>query len=54
MKKYDKDKLPEPNAGLQARFDEGNLFEQYAYQQFPDSVELGYKTEGEFDGQKYN
>lgn len=54
LKKNDPSKIPQPDAGLQARFDEGNLFEQYAYKQFPNAVELGYKTNGEFDGQKYN
>ena len=54
LKKNDPTKLPSPNAGLQARFDEGNLFEQYAYQLFPNATELGYKTNGEFDGKKYN
>lgn len=54
LKKNDPSKIPQPDAGLQARFDEGNLFEQYAYQLFPNAVELGYKTNGEFDGRKYN
>src|ERR1035437_2870356 len=54
LKKYDKSKLPEPSEGLQARFDEGNLFEQYVEKIFPGAVKLGYKTDGEFDGNKYS
>lgn len=54
LKKNDPSKIPQPDAGLQARFDEGNLFEEYAYKLFPNAVELGYKTDGEFDGRKYN
>lgn len=54
LKKYDKSKLPEIGEGLQARFDEGNLFESYAEKLFPNAVKLGYKTDGDFDGNKYN
>ncbi len=39
---------------FQARFDEGNLFEDYAEKTFPNAVKLGYKTDGNFDGTKYN
>lgn len=53
LKKYDKSKLLEPDASLQARFDEGTLFEYYAEKLFPNAVKLGYKTDGEFDGSKY-
>ena len=54
LKKYDKSKLPEPDESLQALFDEGNLFEEYAEKLFPNAVRLGYKTNGQFDGNKYN
>lgn len=54
LKKYDKPKLPEVGESLQTRFDEGNLFEHYAEKLFPNAVKLGYKTDGEFDGNKYN
>ena len=30
LKRHDKKKLPEPDANLQAMFDAGNLFEEYA------------------------
>lgn len=54
IKKYDKSKLSEPDSSLQARFDEGTLFEYYAEKLFPGAVKLGYKINGEFDGNKYN
>ena len=53
LKKYDKDKLPVPDEGLQALFDEGSLFEQYAEKFFPNAVKHGYKNNGEFSGTKY-
>jgi len=53
LKKYDKTKLPLPDEGLQALFDEGSLFEQYAECMFPGAVKLGYKNDGEFSGTKY-
>ena len=53
LKKYDKDKLPLPDEGLQALFDEGTLFEQYAETLFPGAVKLGYKNGNEFSGTKY-
>lgn len=53
LKKYDKGKLPEPGDDLQARFDEGTLFEEYAEALFSGAVKLGYKTNGEFSGTKY-
>ena len=43
LKKFDKNKLPVPDEDLQARFDEGTLFEAYAEQLFPGAVKLGYK-----------
>jgi len=53
LKKYDKDKLPIPDEGLQALFDEGTLFEQYAEKLFPNAVKLGYKNGNDFSGTKY-
>lgn len=53
LKKYDKDKLPLPDEGLQALFDEGTLFEQYAEKLFPNAVKLGYKNGNDFSGTKY-
>ena len=53
LKKYDKSKIPIPDEDLQARFDEGTLFEEYAEKLFPDAVKLGYKNDGEFSGTKY-
>src|SRR3989344_5289158 len=53
LKKYDKEKLPMPDEDLQARFDEGTLFEAYAEQLFPGAVKLGYKNGTEFSGTKY-
>src|SRR3989338_4193490 len=53
LKKYDKDKLPLPDEGLQALFDEGSLFEQYAEKLFPGAVKLGYKNGNDFSGTRY-
>jgi hypothetical protein len=53
LKKYDKSKIPIPDEDLQARFDEGTLFEEYAEKLFPNAVKLGYKDDGEFSGTKY-
>ena len=54
LKKFDKEKLPIPDASLQALFDEGTLFEGYAEKLFPDAVKLGYKSDkGDFSGTKY-
>src|SRR3989344_8190127 len=53
LKKYDKEKLPLPDKGLQALFDEGILFEQYAEKLFPNAVKLGYKNGNDFSGTKY-
>src|SRR3989344_3759988 len=53
LKKYDKNKIPIPDEDLQARFDEGTLFEEYAEKLFPKAVKLGYKNNGEFSGTKY-
>ena len=53
LKKYDKEKLPLPDKGLQALFDEGTLFEQYAEKLFSNAVKLGYKDGNDFSGTKY-
>jgi len=53
LKKYDKSKIPIPDEDLQARFDEGTLFEEYAEKLFPEAVKLGYKNDGVFSGTKY-
>lgn len=44
LKKHDKNKLPEPDPQLQAIFDAGHLFEEYAEKLFPDGVKLGFQT----------
>ena len=59
LKKYDKSKIPIPDEDLQARFDEGTLFEEYAEKLFLpaqaglEAVKLGYKNDGVFSGTKY-
>jgi len=53
LEKHDKYKLPAIDADTQAIFDEGNLFESYAEKLFPDGVALEYKTNGNFDFDKY-
>src|SRR3989338_3076482 len=53
LKKYDKSKIPIPDEDLQARFDEGTLFEEYAEKLFSSPTKLGYKNNGEFSGVKY-
>jgi len=53
LKKFDKTKIPIPDEDLQARFDEGTLFEDYAEKLFPEAVKLGYKNDGIFSGTKY-
>ena len=53
LKKYDKSKIPIPDEDLQARFDEGTLFEEYAEKLFPKALKLGYKNDGVFSGTKY-
>ena len=53
LKKYDKDKLPLPDENLQALFDEGTLFEDYAEKLFPNAVKLGYKNGNNFSGTRY-
>jgi len=48
LKKHDKGKLPEPDANLQARFDAGHEFEQYAEKRFPDGITLGFNSFQEY------
>ena len=48
LKKHDKSKLPEPDASLQALFDMGNEFEQYAEQLFPEATRLGFTDYKEY------
>ena len=44
LKKHDKNKLPEPDSQLQALFDAGHLFEEYAEKLFPNAIKLGFQT----------
>jgi hypothetical protein len=53
LEKNAKDKLPQYDEDTQAMFAAGNLFEDYAEQLFAGGYTLGYKTNGQFDGQKY-
>ena len=53
LEKHNKKILPEVDEDTQAIFDAGNLFELYAEKLFPDGAKLGYKTDGEFDFEKY-
>lgn len=48
LKKYDKSRLPVPDENLQAMFDAGHDFEQYAEQLFPDGVRLGFNNYNEY------
>src|SRR3990167_2029120 len=48
LKKHDKGKLPEPDEQLQALFDAGHLFEEYAEKLFPNGIKLGFKTYDEY------
>jgi hypothetical protein len=49
LKKHDPKKLPAVSAELQAIFDAGNLFEDYAEQIFPDAVKLGFGVPGGYN-----
>lgn len=44
FKKHDKSKLPAVDAALQARFDAGSDFEQYAEQFYPDGIKIGFSS----------
>lgn len=48
LEKYDKHKLPLVDDNLQAIFDSGNKFEEYANQIFPDAVKLGFRNFDEY------
>lgn len=48
MKKHDKARLPPIDASLQALFDQGNLFEEYAEKLFPHAVRLGFQGYAEY------
>lgn len=48
LKKHDKSKLPEVSSDLQARFDMGHEFEQYAEAHFPDGVKIGFNSYDEY------
>lgn len=48
LKKFDKGKLPKISADLQAMFDAGHDFEQYAEVHFQDGVNLGFSNYGEY------
>ncbi|MFT7645135.1 MAG: hypothetical protein ACI9BF_000806, partial [Candidatus Paceibacteria bacterium] len=47
LKKHDKEVLPLPDENLKARFADGNKYEPYAEQLFPDGVRLGWDTEND-------
>jgi len=48
LKKHDKTKLPVIDDALQAMFDDGHLFEEYAEKLFPTGVRLGNNTYQEY------
>lgn len=48
LKKHDQSKLPEPDANLQAIFDAGKEFEQYAEKRFSDGVQVGFNNYEEY------
>ncbi len=48
LKKHDKGKLPSPDANLQAIFDAGYEFEQYAEKRFPKGITLGFNNYDEY------
>ena len=48
LKKHDKSKLPEPDDNLQAIFDAGVEFEQYANKRFTDRVDIGFSDFSEY------
>jgi len=48
LKKHDKKMLPEPDANLQAMFDAGNLFEEYAEARFESIVRVGFDNYQEY------
>ena len=48
IKKHDKSKIPPVSADLQAMFDAGNEFEQYAEALFPDGIRIGFNDYNEY------
>jgi hypothetical protein len=48
LKKHDKAKLPAIGEALQAIFDDGHLFEEYAERLFPEGVKLGFNGYQEY------
>ena len=48
LKKHRKEVLPQPTPALQARFDEGHLFETYAEKLFDGIVALGFSNYAEY------
>ncbi len=46
LKRHDKAKLPPVGDTLQAMFDDGHLFEEYAERLFPNAVKLGFENGG--------
>ncbi len=48
LKRHDKKMLPEVDDNLQARFDAGNLFEEYAEKHFTDVVRVGFNNYQEY------
>lgn len=48
LKKHDKNKLPPVSDDLQAKFDAGHEFEQYAEAHFPDGIKLGFNKYNEY------
>lgn len=48
LKRHDKKKLPEPDANLQAMFDAGNLFEEYAEKRFENITRVGFDSYNEY------
>ena len=48
LKKHNKDKLPEPDANLQAIFDAGHKFEKYAEKRFSNGITLGFNNYSQY------
>lgn len=48
LKKHEKSKLPEPDANLQAIFDAGKEFEEYAEKRFPSGVRIKFDNYEEY------
>ena len=48
LRKHDKQKLPPIDPALQAIFDTGHEFEQYAETQFPDGITIGFDSYNQY------